>query len=136
MCIRQQSQPRSATSAGERRVVAERGDVVDVRRAGGDRVAGDLELHRVDAELRAGAARGASITGTTRAQLLVGGTGSAHGAGRLAADVEDARALGGEPRGHGRSPRRASNHSPPSENESGVTLTMPMMRKGGATPAS
>ena len=59
-------------------------------------------------------------------QLLLGRHRVGAGAGRLAADVEDRRALGRQPARRGRSRRRASSNAPPSENESGVTLTTPM----------
>ncbi len=69
----------------------------------------------------------ASITGTTRARSSSGGTGSEYG---RVDSPPTSRMLA--PSSASRRPwaiaASRSNHSPPSENESGVTLTMPMMR--------
>ena len=85
--------------------------------------------------LRAACAARRSTTGIDAAQLLV----DRHGQRRRGAWTRRRRRGSPRPRrelaGRGRSRRRASNHSPPSENESGVTLTMPMSSKGRVTPA-
>ena len=53
MCMSTTSQPRSAQSAGELGVAAQRGDVVDDRRAGVERRLGDRRLRGVDRDRHA-----------------------------------------------------------------------------------
>ena len=67
-----------------------------------------------------------STTGSDAPQLLFGGHGVRAGAGRLPADVEDLRALVDEPAAVLDGGVRVEE-APPSENESGVTLTTPMI---------
>ena len=115
--------------AGELGLVAEGGDVVDVGGAGVDAPrAATVELRRVDADLRAARRAAPATTGNDAAQLLV--------------DSPPARRRGrvdSPPTSRMSAPcamqLRAvldgaieASHRPPSENESGVTLTMPMMR--------
>ncbi len=76
------------------------------------------------------AARRARTTGSTRLQLLVSRNLGVTGPGRLAADVEQVRALGGHltsPRPSAAATGSAEPVSRPSPlNESGVTLMMPI----------
>ena len=67
-----------------------------------------------------------STTGSTRRSSSSSGHGVGAGAGRLAADVEHLRALADQPAAvlHG---GVRVEVAPPSENESGVTLTTPMI---------
>ena len=107
-------------------VVAQRAHVVDDGRAGGERAAGDLRLHRVDRDGDADAAGERLDHRQHAAQLLVQGDQLGARPRGLAADVDDRRALthqreGLLERGVG------GEELPPSENESGVTLTTPMM---------
>ena len=100
---------------------------------GGQRGVGDVGLVGVDGDRdRAAARASASRTGRTRATLLAASTGCAPGPRRLAADVEDVGALRLH-RERARRPRaRRRSTSPPSENESGVTLRTPMTSVRGA----
>ena len=127
MCIRQQSQPRSATkpasSGSWRKAVTsltKRGARVDGRLGHG-------ELRGVDADLRARAAQGVH-DGDDAAQLLVDRRPDRR-AGRV--DSPPTSTMSAPSRTSMRAcstARSKANHSPPSENESGVTLRMPMMR--------
>ena len=97
MCIRQQSAPDAATTLGHRRVAAQRGDVVDERRARRRAPRRHRRLGGVDRDLRPQpASRRPSITGRTRAQLL----GLGHRARRPAASTRRRRR--GSPRRHAR----------------------------------
>ena len=80
--------------AGHLGVAAQGGHVVDERRAGVERPRRDAALD-VSIEIWAPAPRSISpsITGITRRSSSASGTGSAPGPGRLAAHVEDRRAL-------------------------------------------
>ena len=78
----------------------------------------------------------ASTTGSTRRSSSASGTGSGARPGRLAADVDDVGALGDHAAGRGPTAAAGSNHWPPSENESGVTLSTPITRvTAGRVPA-
>ncbi len=67
------------------------------------------------------------MTGKDAPDLLLGGNGIGAGAGALAADVDDVGALLGQGETVLDGPAGVEN-GPPSENESGVTLTMPMIQ--------
>ena len=129
MCVRQQSQPALGDQRGHARVAAEGGDVVDVGRPGVERGRGDRGLRGVDRDLRPSRGQGLDHRDDA-AQLL--GLGDRLGAGprRLAADVEDVRARRPRAPARASTAAAASRHAPPSENESGVTLTTPMISNG------
>ena len=65
-----------------------------------------------------------ATTGTTRAQLQLGGHGRSARTRRFSADVNDLRALVGQAAAV-RDGVLGVGHTPPSENESGVTLSAP-----------
>ena len=108
-------------------VSSEGPDVVDVGRAGLERGLGDVELGGVDGDGRAGAAS-PRTTGTTRRSSSSPGPGPPRG-GSTRPHVEDRRALVGQPPAWATAAASSSN-PPPSENESGVTLTTPMIANG------
>ena len=78
------------------RVVTQRGDVVDVRRAGLERRGRHRGLHRVDRDLRGAVGGERGDDGHHAGELLLDRDRAGAGARRLAADVEDGRALGDE----------------------------------------
>ena len=118
---------------GHVRVGESAAHVVDQADPGLERQLGHLGAHRVHADHHPGPDQ----FGDDRldpAQLLVGGDPLRARPGRLAADVDDVGALGDQLQAVlDRRPRRRY-HWPPSENESGVTLTTPITRQrsGGA----
>ena len=121
-------QPAVGDQSGQLGVVPERGDVVDVGRPRVDRRLGHRELHRVDRDARGEPEAGDALDHREHApQLLV----HRHRVGarprRLAADVDDGRTLLHQPRARAATAASASGSAPPSENESGVTLTTPMI---------
>ena len=125
MCIRQQSTPASATrpaSAGSKRK-ADTSLTIDAPAS--IAAARDLDLRRVDRDARAPRGEPLDHRAARGAAPRSASTGSCAGTGRLAADVEDVRALVEQLAAVGDGGLRGEN-SPPSENESGVTLTTPM----------
>ena len=128
--MRQQSTRAVGDEAGELRLGAEGADVVDVVGAGVERGGGDGDLHRVDRDARRPCPRSPSTTGHDARELLLLAT---RGPSRAASTRRRCR---GSPRprrpsrGRARSRGAASSHRPPSENESGVTLTTPMTVNG------
>ena len=76
-------------------------------------------------------AASARTTGSDPAQLLVGVDRIGAGPGRLAADVEHRRAGRGQLQAVGDRRRRGRDSVPPSEKESGVTLTTPISARRG-----
>ena len=111
-------------------VAAQGGDVIDDRRAGGQGAARHLRLDRVDADRHADAPASASTTGSTRRSSSSGGTGSEPGR----VDSPPMSTMAAPSRTSVRacsSAASAARKRPPSENESGVTLTTPMMAGNG-----
>ena len=114
---------RVGDDAGELRVAAQRGDVVDHHRAGLERHAARPRPSRC--RWRPARPESAASTGSTRRSSSSSRDPLRARAGRLAADVDDRRAFVE----HSARPAIAAcgcRNAPPSENESGVTLTTPM----------
>ena len=126
---RRRRRRRSGDDRGHRRVGEPAGDVVDddAHRAATacSATAGARRVDADDGARRAASARPRAAPGRARPRR---GTRAGPGPGRLAADVEDVGALGRAARSPCATAPPGSNHSPPSENESGVTLTTPMTR--------
>ena len=117
--------------AGQRVVLADRPHVVDEIRAGGERGLGHRGLGRVDAQGRLGQGRPQGRDDRhDPATFLVLGDRGVPGPRRFATDVEDVGTLLDHPAAGAR--RAASTGSSPAasspspENESGVTLRMPI----------
>ena len=104
-------------------------DVVDERGAGLDRRRGDLGAHRVDADDRRPSAASAATTGATRRSSSL----DARPRRRRAGSTRRRRRRGRRPRRRSSRPcataASGSSQRPPSENESGVTLTTPMTQR-------
>ena len=116
---------RAGHHAGELGGEAKGGHVVHERRARRERRLGHLALGRVDRDPVAG--RREPLDHRDGAvELLGGGHGLGARARGRAADVEDRGALGHQLRAPCSTAASGSRKRPPSENESGVTLTMPM----------
>ena len=131
MCMRIAPAPAAAIVAEHAGIEAPRRDVVDEVRAGLERRARDGGLARVDRERRVRLLARMRVDDRDDARdLLLGrerpGLAVGRRPRRLAADVHDRRALleHRERARDGRAPR--SKWRPPSEKESGVTLTTPM----------
>ena len=123
--------PRARGDRGERRVVAQAGDVVHDARAGVERRLRDARPCACRSRARAGSAfASASSAGHDARDLLGLGHRLRAGPRRLAADVEHVGAgrehrLGGaQQRGEVAAPP-SRRKRPPSENESGVTFSTP-----------
>ena len=114
--------------------VAQAADVVDDRRAGGDRGARHRRLVGVDRDERAELAGDRSISGTTRSISSSALDRRTVGDARLAADVDHVGAVREQRSRQRDAVRRASRARPPSENESGVALTIPISH--GRPPSS
>src|SRR3954447_13276286 len=132
MCMRQQSQPCSATSAAI--PGSWRNAVTSLTYVAPASIAARATSTFIVSTLScAPASLSAAITGTTRLRSSSAGTGSENG---RVDSPPTSRIVAPSPASSRPWAIAASrsNHSPPSENESGVTLTMPMIRKAGATP--
>ena len=115
---------RAGDDAGQLGIAAQRGDVVHEHGPELERAAGDLRLRRVD---RDGQLAGDRLEhGNDAAQLLVERHALRPGPGGLAADVHERGALLAMRAGSRDRRRRDRGCAPPSENESGVTFTIPM----------
>src|SRR6478672_9323467 len=130
MCIRQHSQPRSATrpasSGAARNAVTSLTYVAPASSAARATATFDVSM------LNWAASPSASMTGTTRRSSSSSGTGSARGR----VDSPPTSISAAPCAASSRPCATASsneNHSPPSENESGVTFRTPMMRSGRVT---
>src|SRR5439155_6829528 len=107
----------------ERAGSPQRVDVVDHRRAGADRGAHHLGLRGIDGNGYRTSAKSVEHRHQPR-QFLLGRYAAGSGAARLRADIDKIRSLIRQPlRMRDRGPRLEER--PPSENESGVTLTTP-----------
>ena len=106
---------------------AQRAHVVDEPGAGGRAAARMTSGLLVSTEITAGvAARRRSITGSTRRSSSARVDRRRARSRRFAADVDERRALGRHAHAVLAPPPRASRKRPPSEKESGVTLSTPM----------
>ena len=113
--------------AGQLGLLAEGGHVVDEGGAGVDRGLGNRELGGVDADLHAGAAQGARRRG--RRGAAPRRPPPARRRGRVDSPPTSRMSAPSAISARARSTAWSkANHSPPSENESGVTLRMPMTR--------
>ena len=118
--------------AGDGRVALRAPDVVDDRGAGLQRGLGDLGLPAVDRERRVAARAQAGDHRQDAGEFGPGVERGMAGPGRFAADVDDVGAVGDQRSGHARSRRRGiAAACPPSEKESGVTLTTPISSGAG-----
>ena len=132
---------RSAGARDDRRkvgVVLQATDVVDDRCARGHGVSRDRGLVGVDRHRHATVTRQRFDDRQHASQFLAGVDGLGAGPRRLAANVQNVGAVGNHLQAIG-DRRAGSNRRPPSANESGVTLMIPMMsvrppRSSGARP--
>ena len=124
---------RLADRVDELGVAAERGDVVDHLGAEGERPPGHGRLGRVDRD-RQLAADGVQHR-LDAPELLVGGHALGAGPRRFTADVHDRRAVGDRAAARCDRVLRA-RFAPPSEKESGVTLTTPITEGAGKRSSS
>ena len=117
------------------RVRAQRGHVVDDLGAGVERRLGDRGLRGVDRDRRVQRRRAPRAPGATRASSSSADDLAGAGTGRLPADVEEVGARRPASSRAWAIAASASRYRPPSENESGVTLTMPISRIGASRRA-
>ena len=126
MCITHESGAGRRHDAQHRRVAGRGGDVVHHERTGVERRRGDGRLAGVDADRHTRLGREAGHDRHDPAELL----GLVHRLGprpgRLPADVEQVGTRRRPGAARGRPRRPGSRNRPPSEKESGVTLTMPI----------
>ena len=131
MCM---ADPADAELGGDRRRARPTTSLMSVAPAA-DRGPGHRRLAGVDA--RPGRCGGQRLDDRDDPAQLLGrrDTGSAPGPGRLAADVERRRRPRRRAAGRARPRRRGRANCPPSQNESGVTLTTPMTQTDARAPA-
>ncbi len=125
--------PPRATTPAERRIVGQRADVVDDRRAEVERALGDRRPCRCRSKSGTRDAAAQPLEHRRDAPpLLVGVERRRARARGLAADVEEVGAVAPPSARASAIATSGSNRTPPSANESGVTLTMPMTSVRGA----
>ncbi len=124
-CISTQGQPASRTTRAMSGSASPPETSLTIVGAGGEGGLGDRGAGGVDAHRHAG---GGEVADDRQHPGDLGGGVDPLGAGpgRLAADVDQVRAVGVQPRCRARPPASRSVYRPPSEKESGVTLRTPI----------